>query len=347
MTTTSRWFWTPPGEEAPPFLQLMDMSAGYMVGRVALLAAGLRLPDQLAGGPRSLDELAEATGTHAPSLRRLLRMLVAAGLLASDGPDRYRLTPPGEVLTSDHPLTLGATFRMLNGPMLRLFTAGLEHSVRTGEPSDEVVLGAPMFEYLAKHPEEGADFDRAMTEMRRQFTPPILMAYDFSGFSKLVDVGGGHGFFLSCVLMANPSMTGVLFDQGHVAEGGRAAMEEAGLSERCQVVSGDFFQSVPEGADGYVLSWIIHDWDEERGLAILRNCRRAIAPGGRLLLIESVVPEGDEPHFVKVLDLVIMTMGGAERTEAEYADLLARAGFRLQQVVPTMAPVSVIEAVPV
>jgi hypothetical protein len=346
MTTTSRWFWTPPGEEAPPFLELMDMTAGYMVGRVVMLAAGLGIPDELAGGPRSVEELAESTGTHAPSLRRVLRMLAAAGLLASEGPDRYRLQPAGEVLTSNHPLSLGATFRMLNGTMMRLFISGLEHSVRTGQPGDEAVLGAPLFEYFAKHPEEGADFDRAMTEMRRQFAPPILMAYDFSGISTLVDVGGGHGFLLSCVLLANPSMSGVLFDQPHVAEGGRAALEEAGLSQRCQVVGGDFFQEVPAGADGYVLSWIIHDWEEEKGLAILRNCRRAIAPEGRLLLIESVVPEGDEPHFAKVLDLTIMTMGGKERTEAEYADLLARAGFRLERVVPTLAPVSVIEAVP-
>jgi hypothetical protein len=273
-------------------------------------------------------------------------MLAAAGLLASEGPDRYRLQPAGEVLTSNHPLSLGATFRMLNGTMMRLFISGLEHSVRTGQPGDEAVLGAPLFEYFAKHPEEGADFDRAMTEMRRQFAPPILMAYDFSPISTLVDVGGGHGFFLSCVLLANPAMSGVLFDQPHVVDGGRAALEEAGLSQRCQVVGGDFFQEVPAGADGYVLSWIIHDWEEEKGLAILANCRRAIAPEGRLLLIESVVPEGDEPHFAKVLDLTIMTMGGKERTEAEYADLLARAGFRLERVVPTLAPVSVIEAVP-
>jgi O-methyltransferase len=346
MSKTSRWFWVPPGEEAPPFLELMDMTAGFLVARAAMLATGLGLPDHLAGGPRSVEDLAEATGTHAPSLRRLLRVLAAAGLFASDGQDNYRLAPPGEVLTSDHPLTLGSTFRMWNGPMMRLFM-GLEHSLRTGEPSDQVVLGAGLFDYFAKHPEEGADFDQAMTDLRRQFTPPILMAYDFSGISRLVDVGGGHGFFLSCVLLSNPSMSGVLFDQPHVVEGGRKAIEESGLSDRCQLVGGDFFASVPEGADAYVLSWIIHDWDEERALAILRNCRKAIVPEGRLLLMEAVIPEGDEPHFAKVLDLFIMTMGGRERTEAEYADLLARGGFRLQRVVPTLAPISVIEAVPV
>jgi hypothetical protein len=160
-------------------------------------------------------------------------------------------------------------------------------------------------------------------------------------------VAGGQGFFLRCVLEGNPGVKGVLFDQPHVVEAGRAAMAGANLAERCDVVGGDFFEAVPAGADGYVLSWIIHDWDEERGLAILANVRRAIAPGGRLLLIESVIPEGDVPHFSKVLDGFLMALGGIERTEAEYAALLARAGFRLERVVPTLCPQSILEAVPV
>ncbi|MDQ3946597.1 MAG: hydroxyneurosporene methyltransferase, partial [Actinomycetota bacterium] len=218
---------------------------------------------------------------------------------------------------------------------------------RTGERADEKVWGTGMFEYLAKHPEEGAIFDAAMTDFGRQFTGAIMAAYDFSGIRRLVDVAGGHGFFLTCVLMANPSMRGVLFDQAHVIDGARAALGEAGLLERCELVAGDFFESVPAGADAYSFKWIIHDWPEEQGLRILRNARAAIPADGKLLLLECVLPEGDEPHFGKVLDVFLMPLGGIERTQSEYADLLARAGFRLARVVPTGSPMSVIEAVPV
>jgi hypothetical protein len=334
-----------PPSDLPPPLQLLDVASSFVVTRALSVAAELGVPDLLAGGPRPVEELAAATGTHAPSLRRLLRLLAAAGALTEVEPGSFATTALGDCLRSDQPVSLRSLFRMVGGPLAKVIDE-LDYTVRTGETADERVLGMGMFDYLAKHPEEGAIFDAAMTDFRRQFTGAVMAAYDFSGIRRLVDVGGGHGFFLTCVLLANPAMTGVLFDQPHVVEGGRAALAEAGLGERCEVVGGDFFVSVPAGADAYLLSWIIHDWDEERGLAILRNCREAIAPDGRLFLLECVLPEGDEPHFGKVLDIFLMPLGGIERTEAEYADLLARAGFHLKRVVPTMAPISVLEAEP-
>jgi hypothetical protein len=339
-------FTTPPGADTAPPLELIDLVAQFVVARAVGVCAKLRIADHLGDGAATADELAGLCGAHPRALYRMLRLLAAAGLFTTDGDSRFRLTPLGACLRADHPVPLGSFFRMIDGPIGRV-ALELGHTVRTGEPADRLVLGAEAFEYLAKHPEESADFDEAMTDLRKQFTGPLLMAYDYSGFSTIVDVAGGQGFFLRCLLEGNPGMTGVLFDQPHVIETGRAAMAEAGLAGRCDVVGGDFFESVPPGADGYILSWIIHDWDDERALAILRSVRRAIAADGRLLLFESVVPEGDEPGFAKVLDAFIMAIGGVERTEAEYAALLAAAGFRLERVVPTLCPQWILEAVPV
>src|SRR5688500_1297100 len=247
-------FTTPPGGSTAPPLELLDLAAQYVVARSVAVAAKLRLADHLVDRPRSADELAGLCGAHPRSLYRMLRLLAAAGIFVKTGDDRFSLTPLGDCLRTDHPVSMGSFFRMVDGPIGRVaFEIG--HTVRTGEPADRLVLGAELFEYLAKHPEDSADFDEAMTDLRKQFTGPILMAYDFSQFTTIVDVAGGQGFFLQCLLAGNPTVKGVLFDQPHVVEAGRAAMAEAGLAERCEVVGGDFFESVPPGADGYCLSW--------------------------------------------------------------------------------------------
>ncbi len=335
-----------PPSDLPAPLQLVDMASTFMVTRALSVAAELGVFDLVAAGPRPVEELAAATGTHAPSLRRLLRLLAAGGALTETAPGCFASTDLGDCLASEHPVSMRSLFRMINGPLLGVILE-VDYTVRTGETADEKVLGMGLFEHLAKHPEQGAIFDAAMTEFGRQFTGAVMAAYDFSGIRRLVDVGGGHGFFLTCVLLANPAMTGVVFDQPQVIEGARAALSGAGLAGRAEVMVGDFFEAVPPDADAYSLKWIIHDWPEDQGLQILRNTRAAIAPDGKLLLLECVLPEGDEPHFGKVLDVFLMPLGGIERTEAEYADLLARAGFRLTRVVPTLSPMSVIEAVPV
>jgi hypothetical protein len=335
-----------PPSDLPPPLQLVDMASTFMVTRALSVAAELGVFDLVADSPRPVAELARATGSHAPSLRRLLRLLAAGGALTETEPGSFASTALGDCLATEHPVSMRSLFRMIGGPLLGV-ALEVDYTVRTGEPADEKVLGMGMFEYLAKHPADSAIFDAAMTDFGRQFTGAIMAAYDFSDIRRLVDVAGGHGFFLTCVLLANPAMTGVLFDQPHVIGWARTALGEAGLADRCEVVAGDFFESLPAGADAYSFKWIIHDWPEEQGLHILRNTRAAIAPDGKLLLLECVLPEGDEPHFGKVLDVFLMPLGGLERTEAEYADLLARAGFRLTRVVPTLSPMSVIEAVPV
>src|SRR5438270_8471358 len=267
-------FTTPPGGETAPPLELMDLAAQFIVARAVSVAAKLRVADHLGAAARSADELAGVCGAHPRSLYRLLRLLAAAGFLATDGDGRFRLTPLGDCLRADHPVPLGSFFRMLDGPIGRV-ALEIGHTVRTGEAADERVLGTDAWDYLAKHPDDSADFDEAMTDLRKQFTGPLLMAYDFSRFSTLVDVAGGRGFFLRCLLEANPGVKGVLFDQPHVVEAAQAAMGDAGLAGRCDVVGGDFFESVPAGGDGYVLSWIIHDWDDERALAILTSVRKA------------------------------------------------------------------------
>src|SRR5438105_3093260 len=339
-------FTTPPGDDTAPALELIDPVAHFVVAKAVGVAAKLRVADHLGGGARSAEELAGVCGAHPRSLYRMLRLLAAAGLLSTDGEGRFRLTPLGDCLRADHPVPLGSFFRMIEGPIGRV-SVEMGHTVRTGEVADERVLGTDAWNYLAQHPDDSADFDEAMTDLRKQFTGPLLMAYDFARFSTVVDVAGGRGFFLRGLLEANSNVKGVLFDQPHVVEAGRAAMAEAELDGRCDVVGGDFFASVPAGADGYILSWIIHDWDDERALAILTNVRKAIAPDGRLLLFEAVVPEGDAPGFAKVIDAFLMPLGGVERTEAEFAALLAAAGFRLERHVPTLCPQSILEAVPV
>lgn len=328
----------------PPLsVAYIDRGIDLITTRALSVVAELGVADHLAGGPRPVGELAEATGTHGPSLARVLRVLVPAEILAEPEPGVFSLTALGDCLRSDHPTSIRATMRIFEGVMLRGLSA-LDHAVRTGRPAGEAALGAGFFEYLSAHPDEGDVFNEAMTELRRLFVPAVLAAYDFSGVGTLVDVGGGHGFFLARVLEAYPGIKGVLFDLPEVAQGAAAALEAAGLSARSDVVAGSFFEAVPHGGDAYVLSWIIHDWEEEQALAILRTCRAAMGPGARLLLVESVLPERGHDPFGCALDVAMLVLGGRERTEAEYADLLARAGFELSRVVPTMAPLSVVEA---
>jgi len=220
------------------------------------------------------------------------------------------------------------------------------HCVRTGEPAFKRASGLEFFDYFAAHPDEGEVFNGAMNDFGQVVSAAVVQAYDFVGINRIVDVGGGHGTLIAAILRLYPHMNGVLFDLPHLAEGSRRAIVDAGLDSRCEVVSGDFFQSVPAGCDAYILRWIIHDWDHDRAVAILRNCRQAMRETGRLILVETVISPGDDPHPGKLLDfLMLLGLGGQERTEAEYESLLHEAGFRLNKVVPTASPMSIIEAV--
>ncbi|MGH9720122.1 MAG: methyltransferase, partial [Bryobacteraceae bacterium] len=209
------------------------------------------------------------------------------------------------------------------------------------------VFGMDPWEFFRRNPDNGATFNRAMTDITGMVTHALVEAYDFSRFRKIVDVGGGHGTFLAAILKATPHAEGIVFDAPEVAEGARQVIGQEGLAARCQAAGGDFFAAVPEGADAYLLKWIIHDWEDEKAVAILKNCRKAIHPGGRLILFESILAEGNEPDFAKLMDLNMLVMtGGRERTEAQYKSLLERAGFRLMRAIKIDAPSGVIEAEP-
>lgn len=222
----------------------------------------------------------------------------------------------------------------------------LADTVQTGNNAYEKIIGKPIFEHLAEHPEKARIFDDAMTGIHGRETGAILDAYDFSGIDMIADIGGGNGSKITAILQKHLKTQGILFDLPHVIERARPNIEEADLIDRCQLVSGDFFQSVPGGADAYVMRHIIHDWDDEKSLTILKNCHAVMSPGNKLLLVESVIPPGNDPFMGKFLDLTMMLIpGGKERTEDEYRELYDRAGFDLVRIVPTTTEVSVLEGI--
>jgi SAM-dependent methyltransferase len=222
----------------------------------------------------------------------------------------------------------------------------LHHCVKTGERSFDRIFGIPPFAYLAQNPAAAAIFDDAMTGWSMQNSMGVAADYDFSGIGTLTDVGGGHGYLLATILKANPSLRGVLYETPEVCAGAQARLAAEGVADRCRVAAGDFFASVPDGTDACILKSVIHDWDDAQATTILRNCRRAVGPGGRVLLAEMVIPPGNDPHVGKLIDLEMLVMaGGHERTEAQFRDLLAGAGLPMTRIVPTAAPTCVIEGV--
>jgi hypothetical protein len=328
-----------------PQARLLELSTGYIVTKALAVAAALRVPDLLAAGPRPSAELAEESGTHPRALYRVLRCLAAAGVLSEREPGCFALTDVGEYLRSDVPGSMRAWAVMNSEGMFGAFT-DVFHSVRTEQPAFERVFGEPLFDFLDSNPEQREVFAQAMGDYNLAATIAAAESYDWAGLERIVDVGGGSGTLLADVLARHREARGVLFDLPDVAPLARPALEAAGAASRCEIVEGDFFAAVPRGGDAYVLSWILHDWDDERALTILRNCRAAAGAGARLVVVETLLPPGDEPHFGKVLDVAMLVLtGGRERTEAEYGALLEAAGFRLERVVPTPSPMSVLEAI--
>jgi O-methyltransferase domain/Dimerisation domain len=328
----------------PPQAAMLQMISGFWISRAIYVAAKLGIADQLQDGQRTAEELAGATGTHPRSLYRVLRALAGVGVFAEDNDKRFRLTPLSETLRTDQPESLRAFAIAELGEDHYEAWGDLLHSVTTGEIAFDHVFKMPVFDYYAQHPENATIFNNAMTGMSLATNDAVLAGYDFSSIGKLVDVGGGHGSLVISILKANPRMKGVLFDAPPVVKGARQRIEDEGVADRCEVIAGDFFESVPAGADAYTLKWILHDWDEDRAVAILKNCHRAMAENAKLLLVEAVVPSGGGPHFGKFIDLNMLVMtGGRERTEEEYRRLLETSGFRLTRIIPTDSPMSVIE----
>jgi hypothetical protein len=333
--------------EQPPHIELIQMAAAIWKARAVYAAARLDLADLIANGQRSAEELARATGTHAASLHRLLRALASCGVLTEAEPARFALTPLGAALRTGAPGAARATVLTLAGDWQWKAWDRFLYSLRTGQPALLEVFGKSLFEYLAANPEDSARFNEAMVGMHGADGPAVVEAYDFSSFKTVADLGGGAGMLLTTILQANKHLRGTLVELSETVPAARSLVEGRGLSDRCDVVAGDFFREVPFGHDAYILAHVMHDWTDEQGLPILRNCRKAIPKHGRLLIIEAVLPPGDAPHEGKMMDLLMLTVtGGVERTEDEFSVLLAAADFKLSRVIPASTHQSVVEAVP-
>ena len=326
---------------------LIQMISGGRVAQAVYVAARLKIADLLADGPRTATELATLSEAHPPSLYRLLRALASLGVFA-EGPDgTFSLTPRANFLRSDVPGSVRPGAVYLAGPYRWRCMGELLHSVRTGQTVPQHLYGVDEWEYLARHPEDAAVFNEAMTANTRQQIPAILEAYDFSGIDSLVDIAGGHGALLAAVLRVYPQMYGVLFDQPHVVEGAPDVLEESGVADRCRIVGGDMFGELPSGGGAYLLKLILHDWDDNHAAQILSNLRRTMSAPAKLLLIENVIQPGNGPQPAKLLDLTMLTNpGGRERTAAEWEDMLQATGFSLTGITPTSAGLGILEAAP-
>jgi hypothetical protein len=338
-----------PPHALPASAQILHMSFTALVtARAVYVAAKLGIPDLLQDQQLQNEELAQATGTRPGALYRLLRALSSAGIVSEFPERRFALTPVGRVLRSDVPGSMRYLVLFCGEPFYLQAWQEILYSIQTGKPAWDKVHGMAVFDYYRQHSEAGRIFDEAMTSLSWAEAHAVVRAFDFSRVRTLVDVGGGHGTLLMTILKANPQLHGILFDQPQVVEGARSRITSEGLTSRCDVVAGDFFQVVPRGGDAYMLKSIIHDWDDEHSVAILNNCRQAMAQEARLLVVETVVPPPGEPHYAKYQDLEMLVMlGSQERTVEEYTALLRRAQFELVRVLPTQEPLSIIESVPV
>lgn len=334
-------------DDYPPQLALQQLIQGFQVTQCIYVAARLGIANLLKDGPRSIADLALSTGTHAPSLYRVLRLLTSVDLLTESESHTFTLTPLGTYLQSDVPGSMRNTALNYGGEATWQVWGALLHSVETGEPTYQHVFGLKAWEYRAQHPEAAAPFDKMMTEWTSSVAPTVARAYDFSDTQTLVDIGGGHGQMLATILQAHPTLHGVLFDLPHVVKGAPALLEAAGVAGRCEVVGGDAFTAVPADYETYLLSRVVHDWEDKRAIAILTRCQQAMKPGGKVLLVERVILTGSTPQ-VLVLESdvnMLVATGGKERTDAEYGALLSAAGFEVTRLIPVLPPFCMIEAI--
>ncbi len=334
-------------ETQSPQNQLIQMATAHWISSFLYIAAKMNLADQLGERAKTIEELAQSTGAEAPSLYRMMRTLAGLGLFTEDSEHRFALTRLGEPLKTGSPGSVRSSVLTLVGEIVRKPLDHLLYSVQTGKTGFEKAFGVSFFDWLASHPAEASMFSETMVALHGTEPPAVASAYDFSEFSTIVDVGGATGNMLSAILSRYPKPRGILFDLPHVVTDAPDLISTRGLTDRIKIENGSFFENVPSSADLYLLSHIIHDWSEAQCLTILGNCRRAMRPDSRLLIIEMVLPTGDTPHLGKILDIIMLALpGGQERTEPEYRALLEKAGFRLKRVVPTESAVSVVEAVP-
>jgi hypothetical protein len=328
-------------------LVLQQLIQGAQITQALYVVAKLGIADLLKDASRSSEELAEATATHAFSLYRLLRLLTAVGILIEEDSHHFALTSLGSYLQTDVPGSMRNAVLFAGEESSWRVLGALLYSVETGDSACKHVLGVTHWEYTAQHPEIAKVFNKFMMEWTARIVPEIITAYDFSATVTLVDVGGGHGRMLASILQAYPTLHGVLFDLPHVVKDSSRLLEAAEVSDRCEVISGDVFTGVPAGYDAYLLSRVIHDWDDESALAILTRCYQAMRPRGKVLLVERVILTGRTPELL-VLEADIQMLfgtGGKERTDAEYCTLLKAAGFECIKLIPMFTPFYIIEAV--
>jgi SAM-dependent methyltransferase len=325
-----------------PAQHLIRLGFGFAVSQALRVVADLEIADRLSSGERSVDELAAEVNCQAGALYRVMRLLAAEGVFRETQARRFGLTEVGAALCSDGRASPRDLIRMANREPYLAF-AQLGDSVHTGLPVFEKVFGKPRFDWLADHPDEAALFQRAMIALGQGANEAVAAAYDFGRFTRVVDVGGGHGQLLSEILLRHPHLSGVLFDLPGGVETARAGV--GNLPSYAEFAAGSFFDAVPAGADVYILKKVIHDWDDERAVRILRNCRDAMEPEGRVLVAETIIPPGNEPHTIKLIDAnMLVVTGGVERSEVEFAALFDAAGLRLERVISTDRLISVLEA---
>ena len=327
---------------SPPVL--FQIATGYWVSQAIYVAAKLGIADLLKDGPQSCVALATATGADAASLFRLMRALASVGVFLQVEGDCFALSPLAESLLTDAPGSLKA---MLLTGEIHYQGGSLLHSVQNGSPAFDLVFGRSLFDYLRQNADAADAFNKGMSNLSSMLAYAVLMAYDFRGVSSIVDVGGGQGQLLRKILQFNPEMRGIVLDTPATLETANQEASHDRCGGRCSYIAGNFFESIPRGADAYLLCGVVHDWDDNRAITILRNCRTAMKKSGRLLLVDTVVPDTDSRSFSKLLDLNMLVMTEVrERTQAEFCGLLEASGYRLTRIVPTIAPQSVIEALP-
>lgn len=326
---------------------LSQMIAGLVRIQLIYVAAKLGIADLLKDRPKNSEELAESVGAHPRTLYRVLRALSSLGVFTENENSTFELTPVSELLQTGAPGSLRSKAIFFGEEWVWRPLGKLLHSVKTGENAFDHIFAMNVFDYYSQNPEAGEIQNALMTNVTVQEGPAILDAYDFSGIEKIVDVGGGHGTLIAAILKAYPLMHGVLAEVPSVIDGAKGSIESKGLVDRCELVAVDFFNNVPKGGDAYILKRVIYDWEDDRAVIILKNCRKVIANRGRLLLMETVIPSSNEPHPGKVSDIFMMLVaGGLMRSEVEFEQLLNAADFRLTRIVPTESGMSIVEGVP-
>jgi hypothetical protein len=328
-----------------PQIALLQIATGYWLTQSIYVATQLSIPDLLKDGAKHCKELAAATNTHSDSLYRLLRALSSVGIFAETEYRCFELTPIAASLQRDVPGSMRA-FAIMMGEEQYQAWGQLIHSIKTGSNAFEHLYGTHIFQNYTQNPSKGQIFDQAMTDVSVAENTAVLEAYDFSSIRNLVEVGGGNGSFLAAILQKNQTMKGVLLEQPYVIPEAQNLLKITGVIKRCELIGGDFFESVPGGADAYVLKRTLVDWDNERAIKILERCHQAMEEQGRLLVIEQVIPPESDPLRSKLLDLhmLVTSPGGRERTKAEYQELLSSTGFKITNIISTSSNVSVIEA---